>query len=311
MEEWLTAYKGDMQVVFNEAEDIVSRFPVPFRSAGLDFLDKFHVLKEGRSKNYISYLLPLWLRECSKLSIIDSRRFALANIFGLLYYQLIDDVMDNPKSSPAESLPLASLFQLEFTSIYYSYFPEASPFWDYYRSYLQQWAAAVSREQEENYLQDNPLGMAHKAAPVKLSVASAMLLSNQPGLIAALDKAVDYTLITLQMLDDIKDWKQDLENNNYNSLIAFVRAELGVPNSQSLSEEEMDQTIFLGDCLLRYGEFANLNHIHVQSISEHSPHLRDFSIHMVNELQSIAMEIKNNRNLLIKGGLNYWLTKNV
>lgn len=311
MKVWFQAYEEDLETVFSEAEKTLSKLPDSFRPAGLKFLDKFHVLKEGRSKNYISYLLPLWLRDCSHLSVEDSRKFALANIFGLLYFQIVDDVMDNPHSSPQEWLPLANLLQLEFISIYNTYFPAESPFWNYYRTYLQQWAEAVTHENRKDYFRDSPLGMAHKAAPVKLSIASSMILSGQTELIPVLEDAVDHTLITLQMLDDLKDWKKDLEDNNYNSLIAFVRIEERVSSEEVLSEEMIEQAIFIGDCLLRYAEFALAKHIHVEVVQQHAPHLRDFNHYLLEELQNIAVTIRNDRILLEKGGLNYWLSKNV
>ncbi|MNX96847.1 hypothetical protein D3C86_1291880 [compost metagenome] len=274
-------------------------------------LDEAHALKEDNPNNYISFLLPLWLRNCSQLSVQDSRRLSLANIFGMMYFQTIDYVMDSPGEIAPELLPLANLLQLEFINIYSSYFPAESPFWDYYRTYLKQWADAVTHENQENYYLDNPVRMAHKAAPIKLSVAGSLILSDQIPLIPRLEDATDYALITLQMLDDVMDWKKDMEEANYNSLVAFVRAELKIPADQVISEEQIEQAIYIDDCLIRYSEQALTNHLQVQAVYELAPHLRDFSHHLLEELLGVTKNIEKDRTMLQTGGLNYWLSKNV
>ncbi|MNS16938.1 hypothetical protein D3C72_486020 [compost metagenome] len=311
MEEWFHTYEEDLRWVFAEAERIIGEMPGTFRATGLKVLDQAHALKEDNSTNYISFLLPLWLRESAQLSIQDSRRLSLANIFGMLYFQIIDDVMDSPGEGSQEILPLANLLQLEFISIYSSYFPAESSFWGYYRTYLQQWAEAVTHENQENYYLDNPVGMAHKAAPVKLSVAGSLILSDQIPLIPRLEDATDYALITLQMLDDVMDWKKDMEEANYNSLVAFVRAELKIPADQVISEEQIEQAIYIDDCLIRYSEQALTNHLQVQAVYELAPHLRDFSHHLLEELLGVTKNIEKDRMMLQTGGLNYWLSKNV
>ncbi|RUT30589.1 hypothetical protein EJP77_12235 [Paenibacillus zeisoli] len=311
MRDWFDAYREDMQWAFDEAERIIGDMPGVFGTTGRKMLDEAHALKEDNPNNYISFLLPLWLRSCSELSIQDSRRLSLANIFGMMYFQTIDYVMDSPGETAPELLPLANLLQLEFINIYSSYFPAESPFWNYYRTYLKQWADAVTYENEENYYLDNPVRMAHKAAPIKLSVAGSLILSEQISLIPKLEEATDYTLITLQMLDDVMDWKKDMKEDNYNSLVAFVRAELQIPTDQAISPEQIEQVIYIKDGLNRYAEQAAANHLQVEDINELVPHLRDFSYHLLEELRNAAKNIEKDRIVLQTGGLNYWLSKNV
>lgn len=311
MKDWFDAYREDMQWAFDEAEQIITKMPGVFRTTALKMLDEAHALKEDNPNNYISFLLPLWLRSCSQLSIQDTRRLSLANIFGMMYFQTIDYVMDSPGESPPELLPLANLLQQQFFHIYSSYFPAESAFWDYYRIYLQQWADAVTYENQENYFLDNPVRMAHKAAPIKLSVASSLMMSGQISLIPQLEDATDYALITLQMLDDVMDWKKDMKEANYNSLVAFVRAELQIPADQAVSAEQIEQVIYIKDGLNRYAEQAAANHLQVEAINELVPHLRDFSYHLLEELRNAAENIEKDRMLLQTGGLNYWLSKNV
>ncbi|USB34007.1 hypothetical protein [Paenibacillus sp. YPG26] len=311
MEKWYLEYEEDMQWILAEAERMIGEMPGHFRDRGLDLLEQADLLNKNNSNNYISFLLPLWLRNSSQVSIQISRRLSLANIFGMIYFQLVDDVMDSPGEGSAEILPLANLLQLEFISIYSSYFPADSPFWGYYRTYLQQWAEAVTQENQENFFIEHLVRMAHKAAPVKLAVAGSLILSDQVHLIPRLEDATDYALITLQMLDDVMDWKKDLGERNYNSLVAFVRAELKIPDEQGISHEQIEQAIYIDDCLIRYSEQASANHVQVQAVHELAPHLIDFSHHLLEELQNVTRNIERDRMLLQSGGLNYWLSKNV
>ncbi|HEY4391740.1 MAG TPA: hypothetical protein VGN02_10390, partial [Paenibacillus sp.] len=170
--DWLTRYEEDLGLIFSRAESILATFPEEFRSPALNYLDKFHALKEQRSKNYICYLLPFWLHEEVPSSLDNVHQISIANIMGMLYYHLIDETMDNPILVSRRQLPLAQLIHSEFIKIYSALFPSPSPFWTYYDKYIGEWAIAVTYENEQHFFQENPVRIGHKAAPVKLSIVA-------------------------------------------------------------------------------------------------------------------------------------------
>lgn len=311
--QWLSNFEGDLEQAFTKAENILATLPDTFNRPALAYLDKFHALKDGRSKNYICYLLPFWLGENVEVHVTDSQNFAVANIFGMMYYHWIDEMMDEPEAKSTQKLPLANLIHFEFTRIYSSYFPAESPFWDYFKKYVTEWAEAVTQEQHRDYFQEEPVAIAHKASPVKLSIVSSILLANEDNkdLISQLEDAVDTVLVTLQMVDDWQDWEKDLLEGSYNCLISMVQSQLHIPRDRRPTHEEIKQALYATDLLLRYAERAEINHEILHAIEPIAPHLYQFHGFLCENVKQAARQIEEERQLLQKGGLAYWLSKNV
>jgi len=309
---WLHAYEEELKLAFDDAEKRLTVLPVSLRQPAVEFLHKFHVLREKSSKNYICYLLPFWLKEPADIDLADCRRIAAANILGMLYYQLVDAAMDEPDSAKTGRLPMAQLIHLEFIQMYQRYFPGNSPFWAYHQKYVAEWAEAVSREAVSDYFYDDPVKMAHKAAPVKLSVAGAMLLAERGELIPQIEQAVDTVLITLQLLDDWDDWEKDLKENSYNALVSVIQTELDIPKERRPTADEVRRGITVFGALSRLAELGNRNHDSLLNIQELVPDLVAFHATLRTNLHDGAAEIEQERDALLQaGGLGYWLTKHM
>lgn len=306
---WLTTFEEDMNAVFREAEAILARYPESFNQPALDYLDKFHVLKDDRSKNYICYLLPFWLQELTDVDLTNCRNIAVANVFGMLYYHLVDEVMDDPNAKVKRNLTLANFIHFEFVHIYNTYFPASSPFWTYFRKYTAEWAEAVTKENQRDFFQENRVQIAHKASPVKLTIIATLMLAHQEDLIPSLEHAVDTVLITIQMLDDWKDWEKDLEEGSYNSLISTVQLELNIPTNRRPTADEINRGIYVEDVLLRFAEKGNKNHVDLDYIKSSIPHLYHFHESLRLNLEESAQQIQTERNLLKQGGLHFLLSK--
>lgn len=308
---WFTSFEKDLGVAFADAESILSSLPARFRGPAADYLDKFHALKENRSKNYICYLLPYWLKESARTEPKEIHQFAVANLLGMMYYHLIDELMDAPGQKGKYQLPLADLIRFEFTQLYSNYFVATSPFWTYYRKYAAEWADAVTRENECDFFQEDPVQIAHKASPVKLCIAGSLLLTGRENLIPTFEAAVDTVLITLQMLDDWEDWEKDLQEGSYNCLISIIQNELHLPNGIRPTSEEITKALYVQDILSRYAELANDNHNCLANIASSIPHLYQFHDYLRQNLQQGACQLRQERDLLMQGGLEYWLSKNM
>ena len=310
---WLSNFEGDLEQAFTKAENILAELPDTFNPPALAYLDKFHVLKDGRSKNYICYLLPFWLRENMKLPVTDIQNFAVANIFGMMYYHWMDEMMDEPDAKSTQQLPLANLIHFEFMSIYSGYFPAESPFWNYFKKYVTEWAEAVTHEQHRDYFQEESNAIAHKASLVKLSIVSSMLLANDDNkdLINQLEDAVDTVLFTLQMVDDWQDWEKDLLEGSYNCLISMVQSQLHIPRDRRPTHEEIKQTLYASDLMLNYAKRAQINHETLHAIEPIAPYLYQFHEFLCDNVKQAAGQIEEDRQLLQQGGLAYWLSKNI
>ncbi|MEF2967617.1 hypothetical protein V3851_17450 [Paenibacillus sp. M1] len=310
--QWLTAYEQQLQLAFDDAQAVLSGFPEPFRSQALVYLDGFNILNKKHSQNYICYLLPFWLERTAGHRAGDSRRLAVANILGMMYYHLIDACMDEPEPTATRRLPLAEMIHLEFLRYYTGIFPGDSSFWAYYGKYVSEWAEAVSQEAGSDYLHDNPVLMGRKAAPVKLSVAGSMLRAEGGEThISRLEQAVDTVLVTLQLLDDWEDWEKDLQEGSYNSLISKVRREAGIPADHRPTPDEIRQGIYTYGVLSRLSELSNRNHESLHDLKQSVPDLYEFHEFLRSNLEEGAMEIERERMMLTRGGLEYWLSKNM
>lgn len=308
--DWLTCFEQDLSIAFDDAERILTEMPEEFRERAINCLDRHRLLKKAGSTNYICYLLAFWLQEAAKVKPEDSRRFTVAMIFVMMYYHLIDEVMDDPEAGDKRKLPLANLLQLEFWKIYSSYFPASSPFWMSYRKYTAEWAQAVALENQMDFFQEEPVRIAHKASPVKLTVAGMMMLNDQEELLSDFEKAVDMVLVTLQMLDDWEDWEKDLREGSYNALISEVQRELQIPRDRRPNPEEIKHALHVRDILFAYAERTDHNAAALDQTAPMLTHLIEFHEYLRQSLQQGARSLREERELLAQGGLFYWLLKN-
>lgn len=304
--EWYERYKSSLMQVYRQAERTIGRFPSPLKEAGLAYAERFHPVKEETGKDYICTLLPFWLREASGISEERCGQLALANVYGMLYFFMLDDVMDGaPSGENKKQLALANLFYLEMFAVFRALFPSDSPFWSYYERYVVVWADSVVNEGRNNYFVSDPLRMAGKAAPVKIACVAAWLLAGRPERIAASEEAVDIALITLQMLDDWADWETDLEEGNYNGFVAMIAARAGEDGSRvPLTSEQVRAAIYVKESLTPYSRIARHNHDRLLGLPHAMPELVGFHAYMVQCLTETAEEIADNKRLLLGGGIN-------
>ncbi|MCY9663627.1 hypothetical protein M5X11_01335 [Paenibacillus alginolyticus] len=303
------AHEKDLADVFAEAEHIISTFPTPLDHLGLAYLATFDGRKEESTKNYICYLLPYWMKDITELPPESMNKLSLANVFVMLYYFIQDDIMDSAKGEHKDKLPLANLFHMHFLSIYREMFPAGSPFWSYYETYLTEWSEAVSNEQQSDYFHQDIVKVAKKASPVKNASTGALLLANQDHLIPIVTSAVEQTLITLQMLDDWADWEEDLEEGSYNCLLASMRKRMQLSTDSTILPEMVKQQLYVHDFLDFYGQIAITHHEQLLDLQISMTRMINFHDSLVQNIQKVALEIKENRKMLTLGGFYYFLSK--
>lgn len=307
---WFHDFEDELALVFEEAERLISAFPDPLNRFGRNYLTKFNVMKEGSAKNYVCYLLPYWLNRPIRLPDEICRRLSLANVFGMLYFFVQDDVMDSSDPPGHEQLPMANLFYLELLTLYRTLFPSDSPVWDYFSLYVKEWAESTANENSRNYFLENHAMVARKAGPVKLSGAAVLLLSGQAERIPVVSEMIDLQLITLQMLDDWADWEEDLAVGSYNGLLALIRSRRGdSPDIPLIDPAAVRTSLYVHGCFSDYAKIAVVNHRRMTVLGFDAPYVLAFHRSMVRNLLQEASRIKRERKLLELGGLYYYLSK--
>lgn len=312
---WFYEYEEELRKVFQECSLTISQFPEPLNSEGLSYLHHFNVFEDGSHKNYICYLLPFWFQDGYDLDPRTSRAMSVGNVFLMLYFFIQDDVMDSHSTtdslkSTSTKLPLANLFYIEFLNIYRSYFPGESMFWTCFNRYVSEWADSVSNEHTQNYFISQKFKVAHKASPLKLSSTAALLLTDHAAHVPESEEMLECVLVTLQMLDDYEDWEEDLEEGNYNCLLALLRQHYLPGNTADITPKDVNEFIYTHGGMTLYSQIALTHHNKLSDFSLHLPHLLSFHNVLARNLLDIAEAIETEKNSLQNGGLSYWLSKN-
>ncbi|MFF2483382.1 hypothetical protein [Paenibacillus sp. NPDC058071] len=302
--EYFKPYEEDVRTVFEEVRAKIGRFPEPFSTLGQQQLEHYDPFKADSAKNYICYLLPYWMTDAVPLSRKQAGQLTTAGLFYMLYYFIVDDAMDADREHTGDLLALGHLFHIESQLLFQELFPGDSPFWSYMRKYVQEWAVAVVSEKKDDYFQIDPLLLARKAAPVKLYSTGAMLLTGQPAFIDIAEQWVDRALTVLQMADDWQDWREDLENGSYNSLLSMLGHYEHAQDSDAIMKE-----IHLHMALDRFLERLAL-WPPLPSSALKLPYLSTFSETIVNQLVNTAARIRERKADLLAGGLHHYLKHN-
>jgi len=313
---WYDPYKSQLEMLYIEAKSIITTFPAPLNELGLLYADKFDPVNNS-GHDYICTLLPFWLQEETGITDEQCRTLAHANIFLMLYFFIQDDVMDGtPSAKWKPQLAMGNLLYREGLRLLMTLFPSSSSFWVHYDRYLKEWADCVVNENSDNYFIANPIKTAGKASPLKLSVAAACSLGGRIDRIASLEQAIELVLMSLQMSDDWFDWREDFQDGSYNGLIAMLVAEREdtAPANEAIiplppiTTHEIETEIYVNGCLNRFVAIVQKNNLLLHDMNLESPHLSSFHKHIVTSLEEIANRITMKRDLMLKGGLNYFFT---
>ncbi|TFE19593.1 class 1 isoprenoid biosynthesis enzyme [Cohnella luojiensis] len=311
--DWLEDYENEIERIFEEAAAETAKFPAPLDELGFALLARLNPLRTNAGTNYISFLLPYWLREQTNSSGLMSRDLAVGNVFAMIHFFLLDDVMDEGTELHSlkvrSSLVLGQLYQTLFQQRYSSYFPSDSPLWKYYQGYIADWASAVSQEGKHAADPRDFRQLARKSAPVKLCAAGMLLISGQLDRMAELEEAIDLVLATLQLSDDWTDWREDLAEEKGNAFLTLVRERLSLPSGQPLDERTVKQAIYRTDALDKLAEIVRDHGERLKKIAHVPASLIEFQETIAMGLRKDADSAEETTIKLASGGsLSYFLS---
>jgi len=304
--DWYQRHAARLTSAFREAQLRISQFPPPLGANGHAYAEKFNPVDESdQGKDYICALLPYWMQEVTGISDEQSHRLALANIYGMIYFFILDDVMDSTHAGGVKSqLSLAGLLQLEMYALFRELFSSDSPFWPYYDRYVTTWADCVVNEASADYFVNDPIRTAGKAGPVKIAAVGACLLGGYEQRIDEAEQSIDLALVTLQMLDDWADWQEDMEEGSYNGLLAMIASEKDIA-LDSLTEETVRSQIYVLGCMNRYADIASRNHDSLLRLGYRIPSIEEYHYYMASSLRQIADGIEKAKRKALGGGINF------
>jgi hypothetical protein len=157
---------------------------------------------------------------------------ALANRILLEAILLSDKRIDEAQRWTPEDLFLVDSYYQKALEILFPLFPLEHPFWQETQRWFFQYAHAIYKEQTRHRCQISSYTHQEfyeistgKVALIKTNLLAMSWLSNDSGALAPLMESQDRFLVGFQCFDDLRDWKEDLQQRNFTFLLTRVFSE--------------------------------------------------------------------------------------
>lgn len=210
-----------------------------------EIMDEKFILLNPSYYLYYPYLFNNYFK------INNEKTLNLISIAGFLYYKsiiLIDDIFDNKNSSNKfQKYFVANICQEETVKILSSFFDKDSNFWDTWNTRKFEYAKAYKLDKTlknlENYEDFEKLAD-YKSAFGKIAIDCLFHLSNKKNeyIYNNLLKSHKFFYAGFQIIDDINDYTEDAENEQFNiskyELIKTLLKEKDTIENYSISEQK-------------------------------------------------------------------------
>lgn len=311
-------FEQEISQVLRTCEISVAQYPAGLDRLAGDYLEKQDMRSNEKRRNSICYLLPFWFKNKYGIDADTCMRLAEANAFGLLYFFTQDEVMDAPAGEyKGNLLPLSSLFNLELLSRYRSLFSSVSSFWKYYDKYFGEWAQSVAWERREHFgcctgfSEEDLVMLARKAAPLKIPCAAICLLSGKESDIPAWERLIDCYHTVIQLVDDWRDWKEDLKTGNCSYFLSKAAEANELADFGAIKEAVVHKTILTTEIpeelFAKAIAYCNMA-VEICNKLE-LPYLYSFLRLQEEYCSTQIAKIREEKKAICQGGLNYLFYK--
>ena len=202
--------------------------------------------------------LPFWISETLPVDSEVCHQMAVGNLFLLHTFQSFDYIVDEdrPNVSTREQIVLGNLCYQHVMRQYRPHFAPDSLFWERVEAYWHEWGASILWEVEKDNLRrsfsrTHAEQSSHKAAALKICPTGLAILADRPELIPDFERAIDLMHTTMQLVDDLKDWREDLLHHRYNSMLSLIVSN-NPEYAASLSPDDVVDAIYNSDILKDY-----------------------------------------------------------
>lgn len=204
---------------WNESFSFVRELAPPMGRFGADYLSSMPLF--GRTSPVGDHL-PFWLAE--SLGVVDDttvNALGTATILGNAHIVIQDNIIDRQAHPDPQLVCLSNLLLARSLALFYSVVPSPAQFSSYVEHFLEQYSDAVLWENQhrgkvrKSFCAEDFTRVSWKGAPAKICVAAVALVAGEAGRIDRLSKAVDSFSLATQLLDDVRDWEEDIDNGIY------------------------------------------------------------------------------------------------
>jgi hypothetical protein len=189
--------------------------------------------------------LAFWFAHDFGLKDTQVRRLlGLSLVYVCLSSSPRDDLLDGSGFAPGQQTHLTRWFWERHLCALRKLFSAESPIWHLVSKSTAEWERgdrwALSQSRHEaadplsaTFLRDSSR---YLAAMLFATLAAVVLLSNQAKKVSAIRRFVCYYCMGWRILDDLRDWRDDLEANiDTSSVLGFLRIRAGIPRSAPLT----------------------------------------------------------------------------
>lgn len=190
----------------------------------------FYPLDRAEAGNNLYTYFPfLFADPFPELNKKQLRKISLMSLLYLYHLLLQDTVMDEQAAASRPAILLSNAYNLEALSILDELFrPRRLPL-DYIRRLHKRYGTAILLEGKyhtgvinQYQPRDSFRILSGKSSMAKLIIISLCTLSGREEYMEPLERSFDYYYVADQLLDDFRDWKDDLKNGRYTYLLTRV-----------------------------------------------------------------------------------------
>jgi len=296
-------FKQDSDWLGAKCQEYVESLPSPLNNLGKESFRRlpWHPCP-------YTVVLPFWVGDIYHLPRDLCRLVALPGCLASFYVFLQDRIMDESEGQWTKLSPFGTVLFTEMMKQYQALFSVDSPFWNYLEQYITEWLQSVSWEEAshwdklQDYSEDDLLLIARKAAVFKLSAMPVALLAKRDETVEPLAQYVDYTQVVFDLIDQLRDWRQDLRDRHYGYLLTKVILTAGWSDSTSPSEGFVQRAFLVTDVLdsvmsiaIKYCQLARDCTAHLKG-----QYLIDYANSLAQHCQLIISQIATGREQAFK-----------
>ncbi len=193
------------------------------------------------------FFIYLFIKAFPTLQVNDIRILALAGQFFANSVVLCDEVIDQASNS----INIASVLgmqarQFESYHLLYQIFPPNTTFWQRFRGYLSQYTQACLEENDfssgnrpwHEYSESIAIqSIKDKTGVAKTAIAGLVELAEDETYLDPLGESISNFYVAVQMLDDLRDWKEDLQTG----IPSLLLSRLIDKSPHQYSQEELEE----------------------------------------------------------------------
>jgi squalene-hopene/tetraprenyl-beta-curcumene cyclase len=240
LETLMLEFQGEIEIIAKEKYRLQGLWTEKLLRNNLDDNPQIAIDQQG-------FFIYLFIKAFPNLEIDDIRIFALAGQFFANSVVLCDEVIDQASSG----INIASVLgmqarQFESYHLLYQIFPPNTTFWQRFRGYLSQYTQACLEENDfssgnrpwHEYSESIAIqSIKDKTGVAKTAIAGLVELAEDETYLDPLGESISNFYVAVQMLDDLRDWKEDLQTG----IPSLLLSRLIDKSPHQYSQEELEE----------------------------------------------------------------------